>query len=117
MFSIHFNKLQFYSFHGLYEEEKIIGGNFELNAIIYYSIHKENNFEMKDCVNYSLVYKIIHERMQLKTELLENIVNDIAQTILAQFSQVTEVDISLTKTNPPIQFLEGEIAVRVHKKR
>lgn len=117
MFSIHLNQLQFYSYHGLYEEEKVIGGVFEVNAIVIYNITKENSFKINDCLNYVALYEIIKTRMSKPTELLENIANEIAQTILAQFSQVTEVDISITKKNPPIHQCKGNITVRMNKKR
>lgn len=117
MFSIHLNQLQFYSYHGLYEEEKIIGGKFEVNAIVYYNIDKEKDFKITDCLNYVSVYEIIKTSMLNPTELLETVSNNIAQNILARFSNVTEVNISITKRNPPIHQFEGSITVSMNKKR
>jgi dihydroneopterin aldolase len=55
--------------------------------------------------------------MNTPTPLLETIVIDISQQILAQFSIVEEVQISIKKVHPPIEGFKGSVGVSYSLKR
>lgn len=116
MLTICLHNLQFRAFHGLYEEEKIKGNDFELQVTIQYQPLSHVK-ELHQTINYELVYKLIEERMQIATPLLETIVMDIAQQILGEFHSAEEVFISIKKLNPPIKGMKGSVGVNYHSKR
>ena len=72
---------------------------------------------LTDTVDYIAVYELVKKRMAIPTPLLETVVTDIAQKILAQFSLAEEVFISLRKMHPPVPQMQGSVGVSFELKR
>jgi dihydroneopterin aldolase len=115
MLFIHLHDVVFHSKHGLYEEEKVKGGEFVVNLSAGLKAKFVN--ALIDTVDYVCVYELVKKRMDEPTSLLETIVIDIAQQILAQFSIVEEVHISIKKLRPPITGFKGSVGVSYYLKR
>lgn len=114
MITISLNQLQFYSYHGLHAEEKLLGNQFEVSLAI--SIDKEENIESLDqTVDYASVFELIKECMEKPTELLETVAQQMAFQINEKYKQVKSIDITITKKNPPIATMEGEVGVNYKK--
>ncbi len=111
MISIHLNELEFFGYHGILPEEKILGGNFILNAEIIFQEHEDVIHTIKHTIDYEDIFLIIQQRMSISTPLLESIVMDIGSTIKQQFKEVTSIKISLKKLHPPIAGLQGSVGV------
>jgi len=116
MLSIYLNNVTFFAYHGLYDFEKLNGNYFEVNAEIKY-IPAQFVQEIEQTINYAEVFELIQQRMQIATPLLETIVMDVAEKILAQFSLAQEVSVHLKKINPPIPKFNGSVAVSYSLKR
>ncbi len=116
MLSINLNDLRFYSYHGLYEHERINGNSFIVNASIKY-IPDGLIVAINQTIDYVSIYELIKQRMDIATPLLETIVMEMANEILNQYQQVIEVEISLTKEKPPITHFEGSVGVSYLLKR
>lgn len=114
MFSINLSNLKFFSFHGLYQEEKILGGEFVVDAEICFNTI-EPIINLEQTVDYTKVYEIIKQRMSQPTALLETVAQDLAHAIQLTDNRITLVDISIKKVNPPIAKFSGSIAVRFKK--
>jgi len=116
MLSIHLNNLSFFSYHGLYDHERVEGNFFTVNATIHY--HPAGMVDsIEQTVDYVSIYELIKQRMAVATPLLETIVMELTENILAQYSLVEEVCISLTKVKPPIANFEGSVGVSYSIKR
>ncbi|MFY7899890.1 MAG: dihydroneopterin aldolase [Chitinophagaceae bacterium] len=116
MLSIYLNNVTFFAYHGLYDFEKVNGNHFEVNAEIKY-LPTQFVQDIEQTINYANVFELIQQRMQIATPLLETIVMDIAEKILAQFSLAQEVHIHLTKKQPPIPNFNGSVSVGYSLKR
>ena len=116
MFSIQLNNLSFFAHHGLYEEEKINGNDFVVNAVISYHPTKKVT-ELSDTIDYASVYELIYKRMQIATPLLETIVMELATKILEEFPLAASVAIELTKKHPPIHNFNGSVSVKYELNR
>ncbi len=55
--------------------------------------------------------------MNQPSSLLETIAMEIAEAFLEQFSIIMEVEISITKLQPPITSFVGTVGITYHKKR
>ncbi len=110
MLTIHLQKLLFHSFHGLYEEEKILGNTFEVNAAIEVDT-KEQITTIHQTVNYLTVYKVIKQRMQLPTPLLETVAQELTVAIHKIDNRIKSVCITINKLTPPIQGFQGMVGV------
>lgn len=117
MLELSLSTLRFYAHHGLYKEEKILGGEFEVNVIIWQQEKTFPILHLEEAIDYTAIYSLLKERMKNPTPLLETLVTSIAQEILTNFSLAEEVKISITKIHPPIIAFGGSVSVSYHLKR
>jgi len=102
--------LQFYSFHGLYEEEKKAGGEFVVDALVKISSNHDKVSSIKETVNYAEVFQIIKKEMNHPRELLETLTQSIAEKIHSKFSAIKEIEVRVAKKAPPILGFKGTVA-------
>jgi len=112
MLTIELTGLRFHAFHGLYKEEKKIGGDYEVNVTIQHLPKKLPVIHIDETIDYTVVYKLINELMQRPEPLLETVASLIASEILRKFSQAETVAVSVTKLNPPIIAFQGSVGVK-----
>lgn len=114
MFTINLNNLQFHSFHGIHEEEQILGNAFEVNVALTID---SNEFvtELWQTVNYESVFMIITERMRIPTALLETVAQDLAQLIYTADERIRSITVNIQKKNPPITAMQGAVGVTYKK--
>ena len=116
MLTIQLHQLQFRAYHGLYEKEKLTGNDFEVDAVIrYHPLKKIQSID--ETINYEGVFKLIEDRMEIATPLLETVAMEIAYEILDRFLLAEEVKISIKKINPPIKNIKGNVGVSFELKR
>ncbi|MBC7721943.1 MAG: dihydroneopterin aldolase [Pedobacter sp.] len=116
MLSIHLNNVFFFAYHGLYDHETLNGNNFEVNLTVNYQPVKLVT-KISETINYVAIYELLNARMQIATPLLETLVMDIANEILAQFPLVENISISIKKMQPPIANFDGSVGVSYSLKR
>lgn len=104
MVKIELNGLEFFAYHGVYEEERRAGNNFIVNLAIIGDFEKAvESDKLEDTLNYELLYEIIADEMHKPSNLLEHVAGRIRNTILEEFSQVKSIEISIEKLTPPIK--------------
>ncbi len=103
-----------YANHGLHNGEEIIGNEFIINLTATFPILHSNVLSINETVNYASLYEIVTAKMAIRRPLLENVICDIANTIMADFLIIQSVEISIYKLNPPITNFQGSVGV-THK--
>ena len=116
MLSIHLHKLQFYSFHGVHEEERMLGGEYEMDLEVRFEESVNVITDLETSVNYNDLYDIADTEMSVPTSLLETVVMKIGERIHLKYAELKEISVSLTKLNPPIAKMKGSVGVRWKKK-
>jgi dihydroneopterin aldolase len=104
--------MEFYSFHGHYREERIVGNKFIVDLIIEAEMEaaaKSDN--LKDAVNYQRAYELVKEQMELKSYLLEHIASRILDAIYAEMEGIKKVTVKVSKLNPPMGGKIGTVSV------
>ena len=114
VYTIHLNKLHFHAYHGLFDEEKIIGNEFVVNVEIFL-LNEQIISDLNQSIDYSKVYEIIKDIMKTPTPLLETIVANISDAIYAYNKNIKEINIKIEKKHPPIQNFMGNVAVSYKK--
>lgn len=100
--------MRFRAFHGLYEEERIIGNDFILNVEIVSDISKATVIQehgvdkLDNTINYETVYEICRIEMQTPHKLLETLIESIVIALRWQFKGINQVSIKVKKLNPPL---------------
>ncbi len=94
--------LSFYAYHGYHEVERENGNHFEVNITIEtdFSEAAEND-DLTKTVDYEMIYAITKDEMEKTSKLLEHVVQNIGKRILRE-KGINEVEVSLSKFNPPI---------------
>lgn len=117
MMTVSLNDLRFHAFHGVHDEEKRAGGMFAVNMTVYFRPAETPVTSINQTVNYVALFELIKQRMHQASPLLETIAGDLATGVLQQFTLVEEVQVLITKLNPPIASFQGSVAVGLTLKR
>ena len=103
MSKITIENMEFYAYHGHFEEEQKIGTWFSLDLIMNVDTSKaELSDELEDTVDYSAVYQVVKEQMMIPSKLLENVGRRILDTIKVRFPDVNDALLKVRKMNPPL---------------
>lgn len=116
MVTVHLHDLRFNAFHGVHEEERLLGNEYVIDASVEFHEDLQVINSINDTVNYADIYNIIRERMSVPTPLLETVVMEIGNEIHNEFPQVRSINISLRKMHPPIEGMLGSAGVNWQKK-
>jgi 7,8-dihydroneopterin aldolase/epimerase/oxygenase len=111
MMYIHLHKLRFHSFHGLYEEEKILGNDYEVDVSVGFMPQEVPIHHLDQTLDYTALFSLVKQRMAMPTPLLETLVTEIAMEIQSQYSEVTKISVSIKKLYPPVNNFEGSVGV------
>lgn len=95
--------LEFFAFHGYYDEEQKIGNKYGVDISIESSLDKAGTDDkLSETIDYEELYEIIRNEMSIPSRLLENIGGRIMNAVFKKFPLVTFVEIKVSKFNPPI---------------
>ena len=112
-------EMEFYAFHGHYQEEQIVGNRFlvdlELEADLTAPADSDN---LHDAVNYQQAYQIIKNEMRrTKSNLLENIGKRILDALYAEMNGIEKATISIRKLNPHMGGPIKSVGVKMSRKQ
>jgi len=96
--------MEFYAFHGHYQEEQIVGNRFLVDLEMEADLSTPaKSDKLDDAVNYQLAYQIIKNEMRrTKSNLLENIGKRILDALYAEMKGIEKATIRVRKLNPPM---------------
>ena len=114
---IYLNDLLFNGFHGVYPAEKKIGNTFKVDVRIQMTPATKTIHKLEDTIDYVQVYALIQKIMAVPTPLLETIVANIADQILAAHPIAESVYVKITKQQLSIPYFEGTTAVDIERFR
>ena len=113
---IEIEEMEFYAYHGHYEEERIVGNRFLLDLRMETACGKAAKSDsINDAVNYQTAYKIIREQMKQKSQLLENIAQRILDALFKDIKGIKKASIKVRKMNPPMGGQIKSVAVTMTK--
>jgi dihydroneopterin aldolase len=116
LLTISLNNVRFRAFHGVHPEERQKGNDFVVNMQIEYLPKSGTIISLDDTIDYASLFDIINTTMQKPVDLLETLVQTIANGVHQQFPQVKAITVSVEKLNPPIDKFSGSVEVKYTKK-
>ncbi len=116
---IFLNKLEFYGYHGLYQEEKKLGQRFYVDVELETSLKTAGKTDnMNDSIDYGQVYFIIKDIVEGKAKnLIETVAEEIADALLNAFSTLKACTVKVIKPDPPIPGHYESVAVQIYRER
>lgn len=102
-------RMKFHADHGCYLEEKKAGNTFIVDLEYNYpSANAEESDSLHDTLDYSLIYQVISEEMNVHSNLIEHLGRRIIKHIKSKFTMISGIKLKITKCNPPLgKIMEG----------
>lgn len=96
-------EVRFHAFHGVMPQERKVGADFtvSLRVGVDLSLPAESD-DVVDTLNYATLYEVVKQQMEIPSQLLEHVAGRVGKAVMDTFPQVTGVDVTLTKLNPPM---------------
>jgi 7,8-dihydroneopterin aldolase/epimerase/oxygenase len=112
MGQIKIENMEFYSFHGHFREEQIVGNKFLVDLIIETDLKKPAESDnLRDAIDYQKIYQIAKLQMDKKSHLLEHIAGRIIGAIYAEIDGIQKITVKVSKINPPMGGKIGSVSV------
>src|SRR5689334_24558922 len=99
LLTISLNNVRFRAYHGLHPEERQKGNDFVVNMQVTYKPGKEKVVALEDTIDYAELFKIINTAMQKPVDLLETLVQTIADSVHKKFPEIKAIVVSIEKLN------------------
>jgi len=115
---IRISQMEFYSYHGHYEEERIVGNRF----IVDLSMHTDcssaaRTDKLEDALDYQRAYDLVKDEMKSKSYLLEHIAGRILDRLFINFPELESAEVMVSKMNPPMGGKIQEVSVTLTRQR
>lgn len=95
--------MEFYAYHGCFDEEKVIGTRFKVDVVLHCDVSEAaKEDDLSKTVNYQKVYADIKEAMSVPANLLEHLCYRIITLIKARYPMVIKTEVTVYKLNPSI---------------
>lgn len=110
--------LEFFAYHGFYDEEQKMGNKYAVDIAVVTDFEEAAEKDvLSETVDYGELYKIVRDEMFKPSRLLENIGKRIIDEVFSKFSSITEIELSISKFNPPIGGVCGRARVTMSASR
>ena len=113
---IKIENMEFYSFHGHFREEQIVGNKFLVDLVIETDMKvPAGSDNLKDAVDYQRIYQITKLQMEKKSHLLEHIAGRIIDAVYAELTGIQKITVRVSKMNPPMGGKIGSVSVELSR--
>lgn len=93
--------MQFYAYHGVYEEERVIGNTFIVDVFINTDLSgAAAEDDIEDTINYETIYQICQAEMKRTVQLIETLIENIINRLKHQFETMQAIHIRVQKNRP-----------------
>ena len=100
--------IKVFAHHGCMAEERQIGSDYIVNVEVCADLSTSAKSDrLEDTVDYVSINQIVKQQMAISSNLLENVVQRILDSIASSHPNVLRADVEVFKINPPIN---GDVA-------
>jgi dihydroneopterin aldolase len=95
--------MEFFAYHGCFNEEQLIGTRFIVDVHLETDTREaETGDDLHKTVDYQAVYGYVKEEMEVSSKLLEHVGRRILNRIVKELPRVTNCRVKVAKLNPPV---------------
>ncbi|MCK9859258.1 dihydroneopterin aldolase [Paenibacillus sp. ATY16] len=111
--------MQFYGYHGVFQEENRLGQKFIVDLDLKLDLEKAAATDDLDAtINYAELYEQIKSVVQGEPyKLIEALAGGIATRVLEAYTMINEVAVRVTKPNPPFEIHFDGVTIELRRKR
>ena len=115
---IRLNVMEFYAYHGCYQEERSTGNRFLVDLVLEVVMGKASKTDdLNDALNYAKVYESVKQEMSVPSHLLEHLSSRILNTLFERFPQLERAEICVSKLHPPVDGQVESVSVTLKRSR
>lgn len=97
------HRIRVHALIGMYEEEKILGNDFEVDVDVTLAVPAGSSLPFAD---YTRIHALVHEEMGRRAALLEEVIPLLHTALGEAFSGAQRIRIAIRKLHPP---MSGEV--------
>lgn len=95
--------MEFFAYHGFYDEEQKIGNKYTIDLEIWTNLQEAAVTDrLKSTISYEEVYSLVQGVMLNKHRLLEHVGYEIIQEVKTKYASIEAIQVSVSKHNPPV---------------
>ena len=107
-----------FAYHGVAPQENIIGNEYLINLRLKVDISQAiQTDDVSDTVSYPDIHEALKAEKSVSTKLLEHVSGRIAKRLVAEFPAIEEIELRLSKRNPPMGADIDSAGVELHCSR
>ena len=111
-FEISLKDIKFYSYHGVYEQERRTGNEFIVNLSVFIEASTQiEDDQISSTVSYAELFSIVENEMRQPRNLMEKVAMLIVERIKKEFPKITRGHLRIEKTRPPIPGMLGSASI------
>ncbi|WP_138496128.1 dihydroneopterin aldolase [Paenibacillus pinistramenti] len=112
-------RMEYYGYHGVFEEERKLGQRFYLDLELQMDLRQAGE---TDDLNKTVNYAEVHERVKAIVEnksfkLIEALAEHIASDLLDTYTVISALTVKLTKPHPPFDIHFEGVTVELFRTR
>jgi len=110
-YQVSIDDIRIFAFHGLYPEERVLGNWYTLDVLVESESQPNFSDDIANTIDYSQIYAICKQIMDIPVDLLETVAEKIAQKIRHEISEEISILVQISKENPPMGLSSGRSTV------
>lgn len=109
--------LETFGYHGVFEEESVLGQKFVVTAVLHLNTRKAGKTDdLKSSLDYGVVCQLIKKIVKTERyQLIERLAEEIAEQLLLSFSLLNSVEITVKKPWAPVLMSMDTVAVQIQR--
>ncbi len=103
MSTISIEGMEFFAYHGCFDEEQVIGTKFLIDLYFETETREaEQTDDLSKTINYQSVFLLVKEEMKQKSKLLEHVGRRILTRLKSEHPNIETATLKISKLNPPL---------------
>ena len=95
--------MEFYAYHGFFDEEQLIGGKYLADISIYTVIQGAALYDdLEGTFDYEIIFHIVKKNMLQPVKLIEHLAHNIIEDLREVIALEDKIKIKIRKLNPPL---------------
>ncbi len=104
--------MRIHAFHGVLEQERRVGNDFEVSVAVSYPVVVGSD-DLSSTLNYAELIYIVKEVMAVPSALLEHVAFRIREAVTSRWPLIDGGSVKVAKLTPPVSAEVAEVAVRL----
>jgi dihydroneopterin aldolase len=111
--------LGIFAHHGVFEGEKEIGQRFFVDVTVFLDIREAaHNRALSKTIDYARLAEVVTAAfLERREQLLETVIERVAERVLGEFSLTEEVEITIRKPSVPIDAILDHVSITIRRRR